>query len=144
MRAMIAPRRCDAGFSYIEVVLAVLLLAVCLVPAMDAVRDSFAAPQIAQSVAAAQQCVKNHMEKVIAEPYQNLLNEAPASVVAQNSALYSLPADANCPARTVVIMHYDPTVSVPATHFVTADVGLLFVSVGAPAPAPTFSTLVAR
>ena len=129
-----------SGFSYVEVVLALLLLVIGIVPAVNAVRDSLAAPQIAQAAAQALQCVKNHMEKVIAEPYRKLSNAHALFNVAVPA--YSLPADAQCAAREVFITYYDPDAVAP--YFVAIDKGLLLVRVATPGSAMTFSTLVAR
>lgn len=140
------PERHASGFSYIEVVLAVLLLGVCVVPAVEAVRNGIAAPQIAQEGSKALLCVKSHMEKVLAEPYQNLLNASGTLEAA--SAAYSLVADSACAARNVYIARYNPDT---APYFVANDTGLLYITVSSPdltvtPPGTTFSftTLVAR
>jgi type II secretory pathway pseudopilin PulG len=129
------------GFSYIEVLLAMILLAVCLVPAMDAVRNASAAPQVSLNGAAALACLKARMEEVAAEPYQNLLE---SYLSARPS--YSLAKDVPCPfQRDVFISPYDPDGSPP---FRSADTGLLYVSVSTPASdwasAMSLTTLVAR
>lgn len=140
------PRARHAGFSYVGVLLATLLLAVCAAPAADAVRNAIAAPQTSAGQLRALLCVKSQMETVVAEPYQNLLGAAAGSSVA---SAYSLAADAGCPARNV----YISKVSVDTngiTSYPPADVGLLqiIVSLASPASAATppmsLATVVAR
>lgn len=136
----------QTGFSYIEVILAVLLMTVCLVPALDALRNAIGSPLMAQGSAQGLVCVRNLMEQVVAEPYRNLLLAAGGNTVP--AAAYSLVADAACPARNVTIAMYDPT---RAPAFVASDSGLLYITVAAQntsvTPATTFfslTTLVAR
>jgi Tfp pilus assembly protein PilV len=131
-----------SGFSYVEVMLALVLLAVCLVPAMNAVRDATIAPKIALQGAQALACLRMRMETVAAEPYQLLLNAAGAPAA---PSVYSLAADLNCPARDVMISRYDPDTS---PYFMSADTGLLYLAVSTRgaigAPPMTLTTMVAR
>ena len=142
--------RQHAGFSYIEVMVAVVVLAACLAPALNALSSSMGAPAMVQGTASTLNCVRSLMEQVAAEPYRNLLLAAAGNTTP--TPLYSLPVDAGwptapaCPVRNVTIAMYNPTRS-PA--FVTADSGLLYVTVSAQesSTAPgTFSltTMVAR
>ena len=131
--------RASPGFSYVEVLVALVLLAVGIVPATDAVRNSLAAPQIVQAAAQSRQCVKNHMEKILAEPYQNLAKAA--GLISAVSAVYSLPADTQCDRRNVYVSFYNPG---PPAGFVAINSGLLYVTVAAPGTAQTFSTLLAQ
>ena len=135
-----APRaHCIAGFSYVEVLLAIVLLAVCIGPAMDAIRDSLGGPSVTQSAAQALQCVKNHMEKVVAEPYRNLASAAGSMSLA--SPVYSLPGDTQCGVRNVYLSFYDPT---PPASYPVTDTGLIYVTVASPGTALIFSTLVTQ
>ncbi|HUW38536.1 MAG TPA: hypothetical protein VMV91_14525 [Rhodocyclaceae bacterium] len=109
-----------------------LLLGVCVVPAVDAVKNAIAAPQIAEDAARALLCVNSHMEKILAEPYQNLLNAA--GDIAAASTSYSLAADSDCPARNVYIARYNPDA---APSFVATDTGLLYLTVSSPDPSVT-------
>jgi Tfp pilus assembly protein PilV len=134
------------GFSYVEVLLAVFLIAVCIVPAMDALTASVAIPEAARQGANALLCVRSQMEKVMAEPYSNL--SAAAAPALAPSATYSLPEDAACPARDVSIARYDPD---GTPQFVATETGLLYIAVSSPGagstsskPMLTLTTLVAR
>lgn len=131
------------GFSYIEVTVALLLLAICLVPAMEAVRNATRAPLVAQQTGQALACLKTRMEAVAGEPYQLLLNAAGTQTAPSS---YSLAADIDgCPVRDVFIARYDPDAS---PNFTSADTGLLYIAVstrGASGASPmTLTTLVAR
>lgn len=108
----------------IEVVVATLLLAVCLVPAANALRAGLAMPDIAADASGRLGCVKAAMESVMAESYFKLLAAARARTVATS---YSTPAAGNCPAINVYVTRYDPTT--PPYYFTSTDTGLLYVQV---------------
>lgn len=136
-----------AGFSYIEVLLAVLLLSVCLVPMLNAINNAVGTPKAVQDGAQSMACAKIQMERVLAEPYRNLLAAA-GSTMTTVSPTYSLAADATCPARNVSIAQYNPASTLNPSP---TDTGLLYVSVASvdPGAAPAnllfgFTTLVAR
>lgn len=84
------------GFAYAEVLVAAVILALCAVPAADAIRNGIDANRVGQSKAAELRCVRNQMETVLAEPYFTLNQAA-------GTAAYNLAADATCAARTVVL-----------------------------------------
>lgn len=71
---------------------AVLLLAVCVVPMAEAVRNGLSASTVAVDKAQELRCMKNSMETILAEPYQVLWNAA----VKDGGASYALPEDAAC------------------------------------------------
>ncbi|NGZ85249.1 hypothetical protein [Duganella aceris] len=132
----------NAGLAYVEVVMATLLMMLCLIPAVNAMRASIGAPAVAALSANGLQCVKSQMETVLAEPYLKLL--AAAGNVGTPSATYSLPADASCPARNVYIARYNG--DNPATYS-SSNTNLLYISVrlADPTLAPMpLTTLVAR
>lgn len=132
----------EKGFSYIEVMLALILLTICLAPAMDAVRNATNAPRVALQGAQALTCLKARMESVVGEPYQSMLYAAGERTT---PSAYSLAADASCPARDVMIARYDPDAF---PYFMSTDTGLLYIvvstraSIGA--PPMTLTTMVAR
>ncbi|WP_267873530.1 prepilin-type N-terminal cleavage/methylation domain-containing protein [Massilia sp. Mn16-1_5] len=84
------------GFSFIEVMVAVLLLAICVVPMAEAVRNGLSASSAAVDKAQELRCMKNSMETILAEPYQTLWSAA----VKDGGASYVLPEDTAC-ARVV-------------------------------------------
>lgn len=98
------PRRTRcAGLTLFEAVLALLLLAVCLVPATDALRDAVAHAPGADAAARDLDCVSSKMEVVLAEPYQRLLDSAGN---AGTPSSYSAPAGEECPAIAVYVARY--------------------------------------
>ena len=94
-------QRCG-GFSYVETMIAVVLLAIIAVPASDAVKNGLDAARIARDKAQELRCMKNDMESMLAQPYQTLW--ADARGMAQPS--YTRPADASCTGREVYITKY--------------------------------------
>lgn len=84
------------GFAYAEVLIAAVILALCAMPAADAIRNGIDAGRVGQSKAAELRCVRNQMDTVLAEPYF-VLNRA------AGTPAYNLAAEAPCAARTVVL-----------------------------------------
>lgn len=84
------------GFAYVEVMIAAVILALCAVPAANAIKNGLDAATISQAKALELRCVRNRMEAVLAEPYINLN-------LAAGTTAYNLDADASCAATTVVI-----------------------------------------
>ena len=135
-----------AGFSYIEALGAVVLLAIIAVPAADAVKTGLDASRIAAAKSQELRCMKNAMETVLAEPYQNLCNAALGRTV---RSTYSRPLDAACPARDVFISKYKHPVNGtpkfdPKGNEQELEAVLLYVTVSSPQSSYTFTTLVAR
>lgn len=132
--------RTAGGFTLLEVLCATILLAVCLVPAVNALRGAVRAPVDSAAAARKLDCVSSLMETVLAEPYVRLL------AVAQSSTDYPDPGAAGCPPRKVVITRYGNE----SNRKVTAGNSnyLLYVSVGLANAADgnpfTLTTLVAR
>ena len=80
------------GFSFVEVMVAVLLLAICAVPMMEALTNGLKVSNAGVDKARELRCMKNTMEAVLAEPYQTLWLAASQD----NAASYVLPDDASC------------------------------------------------
>lgn len=96
-------RKQCAGLTLFEAVLALLLLAVCLAPALDALRDAIAHAPSADAAARDLDCVSSRMELVLAEPYQRLLASAGNPGTPSS---YSAAAGDGCPAIAVYIARY--------------------------------------
>lgn len=92
----------EQGFSFLEIMVAVLVLAVCVVPMAEAVRNGLSASTIAVDKASDLRCMKNTMETVMAESYQTLWTAA----ASDGGASYVLPQDDACArvARTLAIV----------------------------------------
>jgi adenylate cyclase len=128
---------------------AVLLLALCALPAAQSVKSALAAPGVAQTKMRELRCMRNQMETVLAEPYQNLWNAARGT---QQATSYSKPADASCVARNVYIAKYQAEYGKTPVFLPYPDTApeqqleavLLYVTVSSPDTGYTFTTLVAR
>jgi len=148
--------RRQAGFAYAEVMIAALILALCAVPAANAIKNGLDAATVGQSKAAELRCVRNLMETVLAEPYFNL-NAAAEAATSDGVTSYSLPRDGACDVRTVrITLHRFEGVklndlpALPQTIPPTAPAdeqrrtALLKVQVGMDNSTYRFSTMVAR
>lgn len=107
------------GLTYVETVLAVILLAACLVPALQAVGDRTGRQTMLEEIGRQTRCLKEAMERTAIEPYSSLLSAA-KSLYSLGSFLeptiYSLAADTSCPyQRNVYILRYDPVLVDPFT-----------------------------
>ncbi|MCC2954871.1 hypothetical protein LK542_04485 [Massilia sp. IC2-477] len=96
-----------AGLSYIEVMVALVLLAICAVPAAEAIRSGLRAAAAGTEHARELRCVKSRMEVVLAESFEDLWKEVKGK---NDPSSYSLPADAGpdgeCGVRNVYISKY--------------------------------------
>jgi type II secretory pathway pseudopilin PulG len=129
-----------AGFTLVEALLAMALLAACLVPAAYALRDAVRAPGDNAMAAHNLDCVGNQMETMLAMPYSSLYTLA-------NGSGYTPPADPNCPLLQVKLQLYgnDITKNVgpggTSRYLVYVSVALLKPDGGNPY---TLTTLVSR
>jgi Tfp pilus assembly protein PilV len=137
--------RCARGFMYVEVIIAALILALCALPAANAVRNGLSAAQAGQAKGRELRCIRNHMEMVLAEPYQNL------SDAAIGNRSYHLNKDDDCIARDVTVtqVQFDGVKLTPFSNItnpteVQKDLPLLLVKVSSTDSDYTFSTVVAR
>ena len=101
-------RRCS-GISYMEVMLATLLLAVSLVPALDALQTGIHGAGVNESLVLLRYDLSNKMEWVLAQPFGDLSAEVGKAPL---DNVYSDP-DPNDPPlssfrRLVSISTYDP------------------------------------
>lgn len=124
-----------AGFAYIEVLVAVLLLALCALPAANAVRNGLNTATIAPARMKALRCMRDKMESVLAQPYANLL--AAKNGISQTT--YSEAAGNGCDRRWVFIDVYQGNTNTSNTGDITA---LLRVDVVSPDTGFSFTTLV--
>lgn len=114
---------------------AVLLLALCALPAANAIKNGLNAADAAPARAAALRCMRDKMEAVLAEPYANLL----AARNGNQATTYSDAAVGGCVTRKVYIDVYPSNASVDAAGWTA----LLRVDVVSPDTAYSFTTLVA-
>ncbi|VXC28471.1 type II secretion system protein J [Massilia sp. 9I] len=96
-----------AGLSYIEVMVALVLLAICAVPAADAIRSGLRATEAGAVQARELRCVKNTMETVAAESYDNLWKAIQGPTTPSSYSLAADPAPGGeCGPRNVYISKY--------------------------------------
>ena len=134
---------CD-GFSLVEVMVAVALLALCALPLADAVKNGLDAAGIGEAKALELGCMKNMMETVLAEPFDTLWDAAHGNAV---PSVYSQPAANGCGIRQVFIAKYQHKINAAAQVLPDNDPTedtLLLVTVSSPASGYTFATLVDR
>ncbi len=115
------------GFSYIEILLSVVLLTVLLVPALRALQSGVAGGQNS-SLAARQLTLRDKMEQVLAKPFADLY--AQTYLAGGNTTSANVPFSdlAGAPGRrNVVLYRYDA--STGASNPNLNDTGLLYVSV---------------
>lgn len=114
------------GFAYVEVLLSVALLAILLVPAMEALTTAVSGG--AGNVAARQLALRSRMEEVLSQPFSALFDETKlpgGNTTTSVSATFSDAAGA--PDRiTVVLYRFDAAANALTSSEVT---GLVFVSV---------------
>jgi prepilin-type N-terminal cleavage/methylation domain-containing protein len=94
------------GFSFVEIMVALVLLAICIMPMGEAIRNGLRASTFGVDKARELRCMRHTMETVLAEPFQKL------SLAARNRGTpsgYPLAPDAVCAgiARTVSINWYE-------------------------------------
>ena len=116
----------QCGLSYVEVLLSVVLLAILLVPALQALQSGIAGGQ-SSSLAARQLTLRAKMEEVVAKPFYDLYKEtylAGGNTTTSVSAAFSDAAGA-ANRRVVVLYRYDASAKAISSN----DTGLVFVSV---------------
>jgi len=114
------------GFSYVEILLSVVLLAVLLVPALEALQSAVAGNQNA-ALASRELALQDKMERVLARPFAELYAQTyAAGGNTPTSVSVSLSDSVGAPARrNVVLYRYDAA----AAALSAADTGLLAVTV---------------
>lgn len=130
------------GISYAETMIAVMILGVCLVPALNALNSGAIGAATVTAPESESLCVKSHLEKVMAEPYSYLVRAANTAGSLDKPTSYSVIADSLCPALQTFIAHYDPDNTL--NRFPSADTGLLFMRVATNDGSASFTTLVTR
>ena len=120
------PLRRQAGFYYAEVVLSVLLLAILLVPALQALTAAVVGNQ-AGTLTARQLNLQSKMEEVLAQPFAALYAETYQSGGNNSGSVNATYSDAaGTPDRRVVLLYrYDANAQALSSN----DTGLLYVGV---------------
>jgi type II secretory pathway component PulJ len=118
--------KAQRGFSYVEILLSVVLLAVLLVPALEALQSAIAgnanAPLVRRHLA-----LQDKMERVLSRPFAELYTQtyAPGGNTTTSVSVSLSDAAGTPERRNVVLYRYDASAAAPSA----ADTGLLFVAV---------------
>jgi prepilin-type N-terminal cleavage/methylation domain-containing protein len=136
-------RRLERGFSYIEVLVSVVLLGVLLVPALEALQSGISGTQAA-ALAKRQLALRDKMERVLAKPFVELYAQTYApggNTTSSVSALLSDPV--GTPDRRAVVLY---RANGSGATLSSADTGLLYVAVyyERDGPGSAIATLVGR
>ncbi len=89
-----ADRGRHSGFSYLEVIVALFILSIAFVPAMQAIQSGVQGTAIHQQLTQQQYAVISKMETVLADSFDNLLAAAKAAGDATTASSYSDPSGA--------------------------------------------------
>ncbi|MDH3420875.1 MAG: hypothetical protein OEM78_15510, partial [Gammaproteobacteria bacterium] len=128
-RRRASSRAGQLGLSYAETLLAVVVLAVALVPALETLDTAFTGARVSETVIGWQQALATRMEDVRAQPYGDLDAAATAAGSETTPSSYSDPSGG--PDRVLVFLaRYDgDNADADNNPFTGADPGLLWVRV---------------
>ncbi|MGB5335125.1 MAG: type II secretion system protein [Woeseiaceae bacterium] len=124
-------RKQQAGLTLVEVLVAVMLLLIILVPAMEAIRTSVTGAAVHSELASSQFRLTSRMEELLAEPFGDL--EAAAIAAGSASVASSYSEAAGPPGRLIVYLSpYDgDNADLDKDPFTGTDPGLLWIEVEA-------------
>jgi type II secretory pathway pseudopilin PulG len=112
------------GFAYLEVIVAIVLIAVALIPALDALKSGVQASSALAEGNSVALHLQEKMQIVLAEPLEALQRAVPTSSPATTPSAYS-DVSGSAGRRLVYLAHFDG-----ATNAVTASTsGLVWVKV---------------
>ncbi len=118
--------RSAAGFSYMEVLLATLLLAISLVPMLEALTAGLQQGDVHRSIVLQHRHLTSGMEQVLAQPFDDL--EAAEAAASGAPSSYSDPPGAD--RRLVYLSRYDgDNADADSNPFTGTDADLLWVRV---------------
>ena len=134
----------QSGISYVEALLAVTVLALALVPALETLQIAFTGSQVQESVLLWQQQIATRMEDLLAEPFSDLEDAAVAAGGAGNPSSYS--DTAGTPDRVLVFLSaYDgDNADADSDPFTGTDAGLLWIRVAIENAPYELTTLVSQ
>jgi len=140
-----ADRRRMAGLTYVEVLIATVLMVVALVPAIDALRPAIQGSGIHQSETALHYHLTGGLEEVLARPFVELDTEAQALAdPTASSPLFSDTAG-SADRRLVYLSRYDAdNADGDNDQFTGIDEGLIWVRVEVETTAHAVETLVSN
>jgi Tfp pilus assembly protein PilV len=125
----------NQGFSYVEVLLTLVLIAICLVPVLDTLRTSLLGVTRTESSSIDQYSLQSKMEEVLKEPFTALDAAARDAGSSSTPTSYSdqvpyITTDSRQIVRLVYIWPYDgDNADGDGDPFTDTDAGLLYVKV---------------
>ena len=130
------------GFSYVEVLVATVLIMISIVPALEALQTAILASSVHQSERGRHRWLSDKMEEVLAQPFDDLaFQEADAG---GDPTIYS-DAQASPDRRLVYLSRYDgDNADGDDDPLTDTDDGLLWVGVEIKATSHAVESLVAR
>lgn len=132
-----------SGFSYLEVLIATLVVSIALVPMMDALLPGLQGSELHRRHAQVHYTLRGKLETVLAEPFDNLEMAATAAGTHTSPSAYSDTA-ASVP-HEVFIWHYDvDDADLDGNVFTGGEDDLLWVRVAAQNSAEALETLIGR
>ncbi len=122
-----AKDRTEAGFSYMEVLVATLLLAISVVPMLEALSGGIQRGDVHRSIVIQTRHLTSHMEQVLAQSFDDL-EDAEAAAGGAPSSYSDLPASPD--RRLVYLSRYDgDNADADSDPFTGTDDGLLWLRV---------------
>lgn len=138
----------SAGFTYIEVIIAVAVLAVCLAPAMEALRSSTALLGIQATMSIDNYALLSKTEDVLKENFTNLDLAAAAAGSPTTPTSYSdvfTTTDGRQLTRNVYIWSMDgDNADLDSNIFTGTDPGILYIKVAIANTALLYETIAIR
>jgi type II secretory pathway pseudopilin PulG len=134
----------QAGLSYVEALIAVGVLALALVPALEALQTAFTGAAVQETVVLWQQQLATRMETILAEPFASLDDAALTAGSETTPSSYSDAASG--PDRVLVFLsRYDgDNADADDDPFTGTDAGLLWVRTAIENAPYELTTLVAQ
>lgn len=133
------PRRSETGIAYIEVLVAMLLIVIALVPALNAMQTDTRGSQTLGTVATRDASLRAKMEEVMAKSFETVNAETFLSGGNTTSSVSTALSDAAGPDRRIVILY-----RTDGTVLSTADTGLVRVRVAWEAGGTALETLKSK
>ena len=133
-----------AGISYAETLLAVTVLALALVPALESLQTAFTGTAVQEDVMQWQQLLATRMEDILAEPFATLDDAAQAAGSETTPSSYSDPAGG--PDRVLVFLsRYDgDNADSDNDPFTGVDEGIVWAQISIENTPYDLTTLVAQ
>jgi hypothetical protein len=134
----------QAGLTYVEIMIALVVLVVGLLPALDALRSATIGTAVTESYVVEQHRLSGRLEEVLAEPFAGLDTAALAAGSTTVPSSYSEPAAT--PGRLLVFLsRYDgDDADADGNPFTGVDAGLLWVRAAIEDTVYDFETLVSE